>query len=334
VAQDPHQEFTGRNILFRARTVEECAKQFGKPVTEVAQRLTAAEAAVLALRNKRPRPHLDDKVLSSWNGLMISAFALGARVLGDASLLESAQRATAAILGRLYDAERGILQRRMRDGNAAIDGFLDDYACVAQGLLDLYEADLNPKHLVMALHLSERMRDLFEDTDKGAYFSAAAGDSALIIRMKEDYDGAEPSGNSVAVLNLLRLAAITGRDDLRQSAERALKSFGQRLSDAPATLPQMLVGYLFHRGAPKQIVITGERGQEATDALLAEAQRSFVPNRVLLLADAANREQLAGLAPALMAVSGVDTAPAAYVCEHFACKLPVSDPVQLRALLQ
>jgi uncharacterized protein len=334
VLSDPHEEFTGRNILYRARSLEECAKRFDKPLEEVQRLLEEAEESVLALRNKRPRPHLDDKVLSSWNGLMISAFAMGARILGDPGLLVSAQRAATAVLGHLYDAERSILLRRMRDGEAAIDGFLDDYACVAQGLLDLYEADFDANHLVMALHLTERMQALFEDPERGAFFSAAGGDAALIVRMKEDYDGAEPSGNSVAVMNLLRLAAITGRDDLRASAERAFKSFGQRLSDAPSSLPQMMAAYLFYRNSPKQIVLRGERDDERTQALLAELNRHFIPNRVVLLADASNRERLAAIAPALHALQADGADPAAYVCEHFTCQLPVTEAGALRPLLQ
>lgn len=334
VTQDPHGEFTGRNILYRARSLQECSARFARPLDEVCQVLTEAEQAVLALRNRRPRPHLDDKVLSSWNGLMISAFAAGARILGDAALLATAQRAAAALLANLYDGQRGILLRRLRDGEAAIDGFLDDYACVAQGLLDLYEADFDPHHLVMALHLTERAITLFEDPERGAFFSAADGDPALVLRLKEDYDGAEPSGNSVMVMNLLRLAAITGREDLRASAERALKSFGQRLSDAPSSLPQMMVAYLFYRASPKQVVITGERDNPVTAALLHEAGTVFLPNRVLLLADERNRRQLAGIAPALLAMEAAGGEPAAFVCEHFTCQLPVGDPARLRALLQ
>ena len=334
VSNDPHNEFTGRNILFAAHSVAECAARFGKPEDEVRATLEEAELAVLALRNKRPRPHLDDKVLSSWNGLMISAFAAGARILGDSGLLASAQRAAAAILAHLYQQEREVLLRRMRQGEAAIDGFLDDYACVAQGLLDLYEADFDPNHVVMALHLSERMITLFEDQERGAFFSASAGDESLIVRMKEDYDGAEPSANSVAALNLLRLAAITGRDDLRLSAERTLRSFGQRLSDAPSSLPQMMVAYLTFRGTPKQIVVRGERGDSTTEALLREVSRTFLPNRVVLLADSRNRERLAEIAPALVLMNSPGDEAAAFICENFTCQLPVSEVAQLRPLLQ
>lgn len=331
VLQDPHAEFTGRNILYRAHTVEETAAKFGKPVEEVRATLAEAEEQVLALRNRRVRPHLDDKVLASWNGLMISAFALGARVLGDSGLLSAAQQAMQALVTHLYLPAEKKLLRRMRGGEAAIDGFLDDYACVTQALLDLYEADFNPSHLVMAIHLTERMRELFEDPQGGAFFSAPASDSNLILRMKEDYDGAEPSGNSIAALNLLRLAALTGRDDFRQCAERTLKSFGQRLSDQPSALPQMLVAWLFLRATPKQVVVAGDG--ESAAALLATAQRVFSPNRILLWKNARSAQALESLAPATQPMQPVDGSAAAYVCENFVCQLPVTGAEPLRALL-
>lgn len=333
VLQDPHAEFTGRNILYRAHTVEETAAKFARPVDDVRRTLEEAEIAVLALRNRRVRPHLDDKVLSSWNGLMISAFALGARVLGDSSLLDAAQRAMQAIVTHLYDAEGRRLLRRMRGGHAAIDGFLDDYACVSQALLDLYEADFNPAHLVLATHLTERMRELFEDSESGAFFTAPADDAHLILRMKEDYDGAEPSGNSVAILNLLRLAAITGRDDFRLSAERALKSFGQRISDSPSALPQMMVAYLFHLSAPKQVVIAGDPSLDETASLIQAAQKHFSPNRIVVVRSPAARSLLNQIAPATAAMDEVSSQPAAYVCENFVCQLPVTKTDQLRTLL-
>lgn len=333
VHEDPHAEFTGRNILFRAHTVEETAAKFAKPVAEVREALNAAEAAVLALRNRRVRPHLDDKVLASWNGLMISAFALGARVLNDETLLAAAQSAMGAIITNLYLPGERKLLRRMRGGEAAIDGFLDDYACVAQALLDLYEADFNAPHLVMAMHLTERMRELFEDTKAGAFFSAPEGDESLILRMKEDYDGAEPSGNSIAALTLLRLAAITGRDDFRLCAERTLKSFGQKLSDQPSALPQLMVAWLFLRATPKQVVIAGEAADDATTALLKTAQRFFSPNRILLWKNSQSRETLDSIAPGTRPMEALNGAAAAFVCENFVCQLPVTTAEQLRPLL-
>ncbi len=333
VQEDPHAEFTGRNILFRAHTVEETAEKFGKPVAAARDALSAAEEAVLALRNRRVRPHLDDKVLASWNGLMISAFALGARVLNDRHLLAVAQKAMSAIVTNLYVPGERKLLRRMRGGAAAIDGFLDDYACVAQALLDLYEADFQPVHLVMALHLTERMRELFEDKKAGGFYGSREGDDSPVLRMKEDYDGAEPSGNSVATLNLLRLAAITGKDELRQSAERTIKSFGQKLSDQPTALPQLMVAWLFLRATPKQVVIAGDAGDPRTADLLMTAQKPFSPNRILLWKNGESREALDSIAPGTLPLEAADGAPSAFVCENFVCQLPVNTTGQLLTLL-
>ncbi|HEV8144941.1 MAG TPA: thioredoxin domain-containing protein, partial [Bryobacteraceae bacterium] len=240
VQHDPHQEFTGRNILFEAHTIEETAEYFGQPVADVDKWLDQAAAKLVAIRKTRPRPHLDDKVLTSWNGLMISAFAKAAQVLGEAAYGDAARRAADFVKSRLWDEQRGIVLRRFRDGESAIDGFLDDYAFFAAALLDLYETSFDASDLQFATRLAERARELFEDPDNGGFFSTPAGTRDLVMRLKDDYDGAEPSGNSVMALLLLRLARMTGRDDFRQSAERTLKLFSPRLHDQPSGVPQML----------------------------------------------------------------------------------------------
>ena len=209
VDSDPHGEFTGKNILYEAHTVEETARHFGQTPGDVQAALEGAANVLLAARSKRVRPHLDDKILTAWNGLMISAFAKGGAVLDDARYAEAARRAAEFVIGHLYDAGSGTLLRRYREGAAAIPGFLDDYAMFTQGLLDLYEAQFDRRHLELAMRLTEKQRELFEDTGSGGFFSTAADDHRLVLRVKEDYDGAEPSGNSVAVMNLVRLAHMT-----------------------------------------------------------------------------------------------------------------------------
>src|SRR3984957_6366935 len=220
VADDPHGEFTGKNILYLRAPLDDATEA----------ELQAAKAALLATRGKRVRPYLDDKILTAWNGLMISAFAKAAQVLDDSRYLGAAQRAAGFILKRMYDATSGILQRRFRDGDAAIAGFLDDYAFFIGALLDLYEADFNSGHIEIAIQLTAKMRGLFEDTAEGAFFSTAAGDSSLVLRMKDDYDGAEPSGNAVALLDLLRLAHFTDCEDYREAAERTLGALGAKIA--------------------------------------------------------------------------------------------------------
>src|SRR5262245_40422234 len=245
VANDPHQEFTNRNILYQAATVEETAQQFNMPVEDVRAAIERAERILLEARSKRIRPHLDDKILTAWNGLMISASALGGAVLNDQRYAEAARRAAEFIIRRMYDPASGMLLRRYRQGEAAIPGFLDDYAAFIQALLNLYETQFDLGPLQLATRLAEKQAELFEDRERGAFYSSPAGDNSLVLRMKEDYDGAEPSGNSLALMNLLRLARITNRDDFRQSAERTLAAFAPRLSAGPVTLPQMLAAVEF-----------------------------------------------------------------------------------------
>jgi uncharacterized protein YyaL (SSP411 family) len=330
VDHDPHGEFTGRNILYRAHTVEETAARFGAKPEDVAAALSRIEGELMEVRKTRVRPHLDDKILTAWNGLMISAFALGGAVLKEPRYALAARRAAEFILGRMYDPAGGVLLRRYRAGDAAIPGFLDDYAMFAQALLDLYEAQFDPRHLELALALTGKMRELFEDADSGAFFSSAAGDASVILRVKEDYDGAEPSGNSVAVGNLLRLAAITGRGDLRESAGRALRAFGSRLSHVPVAIPRMLAACEWLEAGAREIVIAGENA----GALAEAVQARFVPHKILLRTDAASRGRVAALAPWTAPMQAAGGRAAAYVCRDYTCRLPVSDPAELTELIQ
>src|SRR5581483_513572 len=179
----------------------------------------------------------------------------------------------------------GVLLRRYRAGEAAIPGFLDDYAHFIQALLDLYDAQLDSSHLKLAVELTEQMRERFEDREHGGFFSSPAGDAGVIMRVKDDYDGAEPSGNSAALMNLLRLTQTTNRDGFRRSAGFVLAAFEKRLSLAPSALPQMLAACEFLMSEPRQIVIAGRRGASDTEALLRVVHARFLPYRILLLID-------------------------------------------------
>ncbi len=305
VSEDPHREFVAKNIL-----------------SLVGQAVPPAERQLLEARGRRIRPHLDDKVLTAWNGLMISAFAKGARVLGDSRYLEAARRAADFVLTRMYEPATGTLLRRFREGDAAIPAFLDDYAFFVQGLLDLYEAELDARRIESAMRLTETMIARFEDAGAGGFFSTTAGERSLVLRLKDDYDGAEPSGNSIAILNLLRLARITGRKDFEAAAERALAAFASRLSVAAEAMPQMLAALEYSRSKPVQIVLAGSR--EAVEPFLAELRRRFLPSAVVLLADPA----LARYAPEVAAMHAIGGPGTAYVCENFTCQLPTTDPAE------
>ena len=334
VVDDPHGEFAGHNILYRAATEEETAEQFGRPVEEVRAALHAAEAALLAARAGRVRPLRDDKILTAWNGLMISALALGGAVLEEPRYAAAARRAADFVLSRLFNAETGQLLRRYRQGDAAIPGFLEDYALFTQALLDLYEAQFDLRDLERAARLAETQGALFEDP-AGGFFDSAAGASDLVLRLKEDYDGAEPSGNSVAILNLLRLAQMTGRAAFRASAERALAAFASRLARVPVALPAMLAAAEFYLAQPRQVVIAGPRDHPGTRELLRAFHSRFVANRIVLLVDSAEtRRALAAGVPAIEAIEPAGGVPAAYVCQNYTCQLPVTGGGQLAELLQ
>jgi uncharacterized protein YyaL (SSP411 family) len=228
----------------------------------------------------------------------------------------------------------GALLRRYREGEAAIPAFLDDYAFFTQALLDLYETQFDPSHLRMAIGLAEQMRVRFEDPEHGGFFSSQAGDESLVMRVKDDYDGAEPSGNSAALMNLLRLTQMTNRDDFRASAACALSAFEQRLSLAPSALPQMLAACEFLLSHPRQIAIAGNRRAADTQALIDVIHARFMPNRVVLLIDDDTRALLSSNIPSIAGMHPLNGCAAAYVCRDYACQLPVSDPAALAELLQ
>ena len=333
VRNDPHEEFRGKNILFAARSVEQTADHFGVPAEEMRAALEEAKRRLLEEREKRPRPHLDDKILADWNGLMISAFAKGARVLGEPRYLSAAQRAADFVLRRMADPGGGLL-RRYRDGEAAIPGFLDDYAFLAQAMLDLYEADFNLERIDTALRLTERMAAAFEDRELGGFFSTAAGEPDLVLRVKDEYDGAEPSGNSIAIMNLLRLSGITGARRWRETAERALRAFAATLRGAPAAVPQMLAALEDSLAAPSQVIIAGRRLAADTVALIEEINRRYLPGSILLLADEDSRERLAAWSPSTREMTPLGGKAAAYLCKDFVCRLPVTGTEELAELLQ
>ncbi|OGV64218.1 MAG: thioredoxin domain-containing protein [Lentisphaerae bacterium RIFOXYB12_FULL_65_16] len=327
---DPHGEFANKNILIVRHTLAATGQKFGKSADDIRDLLANACLKLREIRAQRPRPHLDDKTLTAWNGLMISALARAAQVLDEPRYLAAARKAAAFIESRLVDRKTGKLLRRYRAGEAAIDGFVDDYAFLIQGLLDLYEASFDVKWLTWATGLQEEQNGRFWDKDEGGYFSTSAESPHVLLRVKEDYDGAEPSPNSVAALNLLRLSQMTGCEEFRAQAERVFSAFGSRLEQAPHAMPQMLVACGFFLDKPLQIVIAGQPDAPDTHALLRQVHDRFVPNRVLLLADGATGQQaLAQGFEFIRDVKPLDGKAAAYVCENHTCQRPTADPAEL-----
>lgn len=331
---DPHNEFRDRNVLYAAYTLPEAARRFKKTETEITAVLNNGKQKLFEWRKNRPRPHLDDKIITAWNGLMISAFARAAQVLDEPKYLQAAERAADFVLSKLYNPPTQTLVRRYRDGEAKFPAHLDDYAFFTQGLIDLYEASFDIKWLESAASLTETQNRLFWDKKDGGFFDTSGEDKTILLRAKEDYDGAEPSANSIAVLNLLRLAQMHGQKDWREMSEQTLRLFGSRLQNIPHAMPQMLVAVDFSLDQPKQIIIAGKPEAPDTRALLRAVHERFLPNKILLLAD--GREGQAYLQKhlpfiaALLPLAGKATA---YICEDYACQLPTAEIKVMRELL-
>ncbi len=347
---DPHGELRGKNVLIRGTGVASAAggTRRGEPVgptqkalgvdkedTETVRKsLAQSRQKLFSIRSKRPRPHLDDKIIAAWNGLMISAFAWGAQVLDDASYLETATRAAEFVLAKLYDGSRKILFRSYREGRSQVEGFADDYAFFIQGLIDLYQASFEMRWLRLALELQRQMDALFWDDKGGGYFAVTGHDSSILLRMKEENDSAEPAASSVAALNLARLAAISNDPELLARAKKTGNAFARQLMHFPSALPQMLVAFDFLESPPRQIVIAGNLGDERTQELLREVRKHFQPRAITLLVDGAEGQKfLAEKNEAIRAMIPVDGNPAVYICENFTCKAPVTEITALRELL-
>jgi len=310
----------GRSILHRVADDVTLAKRFKLTPTAVAQRLTAAKGTLLAARDRREHPRRDDKVLTAWNGLMISALAQADQVLKEPRYRTAAVRAADFLLAHLR--REGHLLRRWRGGEAGIPAVLTDYAFLVHGLLDLYEATFDLRWLTTARELSLEMIDRFADP-AGGFFDTDGRDPTLLLRTKESYDGAIPTGNAVACLDLLRLAEYFADAGLRGRADQTLRTFHTAMTQAPRAVPQMLRALDFRLGAVKEVVIAGPADDPRTVALLDAARETFLPARVLALTS--GKDALAKTIPWAAGRIAIDDRPTAYVCENQMCLLPARD---------
>jgi len=288
---------------------------------------------LFAARAGRPRPHLDDKILTAWNGLMIAAFARAARVLvsrpSSRQYLDAATRAASFIKRTLW-SEAGLL-RRYRDGEAAIDAYAEDYAYLIWGLLELFQASGQAEWLDWALALQARQDEKFWDEKEGGWFSTTGEDPTVLLRLKEDYDGAEPAASSVAALNTLTIAHLSGDDVMRQKAERTLARYGPRIGAAGRTIPMMLCALSAWHAGLSQIVIAG--AAEVAHALNVEVARHYLPFGIVIPIAGGADDTLSRLLPFTASMTGRGGA-AAYVCRDFTCRQPVTTPADLAQQLE
>jgi hypothetical protein len=323
----------GKNIAHITSPMQSFAEQRGLQLEELQRLLEDARNRLHAAREERVHPLKDDKILTSWNGLMIAALAKGYQVLGDSAYAAAAGKAANFLLETMRDPS-GRLLRRYRDGQVAYRGYLDDYTFLVWGLLDLYEAAFDIRYLEEALRLNGEMLELFWDEPNGGCFFTAHDGEQLIVRDKDIYDGAVPSGNSVAALNLLRLSRMTGDVSLEQKAERMLQAFSGLVGDYPMAYTQFLNAVEFALGPAQEIVIAGDPASPVTKEMQAVVQRAFLPNRVLLFKPVgAEGERLAAVCAYAQSLHPLDRQPTAYICENYACQKPITAIDQLRQSL-
>lgn len=317
--------FQGRSILSVPHGDEPVARTLGLSVTELRKVITAARESLYIARATRPRPLRDEKILASWNGLMISAHARATLVLGEPEYARSAARAADFVLTRMR--RNGELLRSFKDGQARHTAYLDDYAFMIAGLIDLYEATGEIRWLREAIALDAVLERLYEDKQSGGYYLTGATSETLLAREKPGYDGAEPSGNSVEALNLLRLGEFTGDDHYRVRAERTLKAFSRALLTSPTAGSEMLLAVDFHTDMAKEVVIVAKRSRNEAEPFLAKLGSTYTPNRIVVIAvEGQDLSRQANVVPLLEGKVAQGGRPTAYVCERGVCRLPTRDP--------
>ncbi|MGH8310791.1 MAG: thioredoxin domain-containing protein, partial [Steroidobacteraceae bacterium] len=339
-----HGNWEDTNILNRPKTYAQSARLMKMAEPGLRERLREAKQKLLQVRSQRVWPGRDEKILTAWNGLMIAAFARVARMLGatsapgtraaaaSAGYLASATRAASFVRDRMWNASTRTLLRRYRAGQAAIDAYAEDYAFLVAGLLELFQADPDPAWLEWAVALQEAQDARFWDEADAGWFSTTGGDPSVLLRLKEEYDGAEPAPGSVATLNSIVLAHLTGRREFTERAERTLARYGPRLGEAARALPFMMAALATWHAGIEQIVVVGQSGAPDTEAMRAAVARRYRPFAVVIPVEPGERQKaLAGLLPFIGPMTMRDGRATTYVCREFMCQEPVTDPAAFGA---
>ncbi|MFC1883966.1 thioredoxin domain-containing protein [Thermodesulfobacteriota bacterium] len=326
--------FEGKlNIPNISRPLEEFTAAEKSVDAQVRKDLEESRRQLKAVREERPHPLKDDKILTSWNGLMIAALSKGSQIFGEDEYGQAAQKSADFILKYMRDKE-GRLLRRFREGEAAYPAYLDDYAFMVWGLLELYEAIFDVTYLEEALKLSRIMIDIFWDEKSGGLFFTGKGNEPLITRTKDAYDGALPSGNSIASLNLLRLGRITGEPEFEERSEKILTAFSSEISTHPVAYTQLLSVIDFKTGPGIEVVIAGNPSHDEVQKMIRMVRAKTIPGKVLLVRRRGEEgERLASLAPFTKSMKQVEGKPTAYVCRNFSCMNPVADIGELKQIL-
>jgi uncharacterized protein YyaL (SSP411 family) len=332
--EEATREKTGNNILYLKNPISENSREMKIPVKELKVVLDSGRQKLLNARNKRVRPGKDEKILADWNGLMIAALSKAARVLGNEKYTDEARRAADFILDKMLDSS-GRLLHRYKDGDAEIDGFVEDYAYLIWGLIELYETSFDARYLAKSLELNKQLLDFFWDDVAGGFYFTPKDGEKLIVRKKEIYDGAHPSGNSVAMLNLLRLSRITANPELEKKAIELGRAFSKTVSQFPAAYTYLMSAVDFLKAPSYEVVLVGDPLKNDTKEFIAALRSKFIPNKVVVLKPIGEKtpkiEKIAEYIKNYRAIEGKATA---YVCSNFSCKKPTTDPQEMLKLLE
>lgn len=324
---------TGGNIPHLTKPLQEIASELNVSVPELQKRLESIRQKLFAYHDKRIHPRKDDKILTDWNGLMVAALATGARVLTEPLYASAAKRAVGFIIDNMLTSD-GRLLHRYRDGEAALPAHLNDYAFLIDGMLELYETTFEVDYLEKAVRLNEYLLEHFWDEKNGGFYFTADDGEGLLIRQKEIYDGAIPSGNSIAMLNLLRLGRMTANSSLEQKAARIGRAFFENVSQSPSAYTQLMIAVDFAVGPSYEVIIVGDRRADDTGKLLRAVQQEFLPNKIVIFLPAGpDSSDIKHIAPFTRYQSTIHDKATAYVCVNHNCKLPTTDIDTMLSLL-
>lgn len=322
----------GTNLFYMALSPESLASEIKVPVEEVEKRVKTAREKLLKARYERKKPSMDDKILTDWNGLMIAAFAKGFQVFGEQKYLKAAEKAADFILKTLYSPDSRLLHR-YREGVAGISGTSDDYAFLIHGLLELYEAGFEMRYLKAAVSLNNELLEHFWDPFNGGLYFTANDSEALIFRKKEFTDSAIPSGNSVEMLNLLRLSRIIADPGLEETADRLERAFSKLIIKAPSAYTEFLSALDFRLGPSYEVIISGKPGAQDTGHMLEELWSYFIPNKVLIFRPEGENPEIADLAKYTKEQYPIEGKATAYVCQNYECHLPTTRTREMLKML-
>jgi hypothetical protein len=332
-AEEATGERTGANILHRTASDRDDAARLGLEPDVFEQRLESIRSRLFSHRERRIHPLKDDKVLADWNGLMAAALARAGRVFGEPSYVDAARRSVRFVTTRMRDTS-GRLHHRWRDEELTVPAFLDDHVFLAWAALELYEATLEAEYLELAIELHDTVDRLFWDDEHGGFFFSQDDGESLLVRQKEVYDGAIPSGNSVAAFNLLRLERLTGRTEMGTRADEVFAAFATDTAQAASAHSHLADAVLFARSPSLEIVIAGDPKSDDTQTLIGELRNHYLPQSVaLLVPPGSGGDRIRAVAPYTEHHAPIDGKATVYVCRDYACKAPVTEPAELAKLL-